>query len=71
MIVILRVKGWDFFKLAANDCHKLKNILEEFEQAGKINVEYEDTLHELLSNAQLALKKLKTCRGLKLILKRI
>jgi choline kinase len=42
-------EGVGFFKLAANDCHKLKNILEEFEQAGKINVEYEDTLHELLS----------------------
>ena len=42
-------EGVGFFKLASNDCHKLKNILEEFEQAGKVNVEYEDTLHELLS----------------------
>ncbi len=43
-------EGVGFFKLAANDCHKLKNILEEFEQAGKVNVEYEDSLHELLSH---------------------
>ncbi len=42
-------EGVGFFKLAAKDCHRLKTILEEFEQAGKINVEYEDTLHELLS----------------------
>ena len=42
-------EGVGFFKLSSNDCHKLKNILEEFEQAGKVNVEYEDTLHELLS----------------------
>ncbi len=42
-------EGGGFFKLASNDCHKLKNILEEFEQAGMVNVEYEDTLHELLS----------------------
>ncbi len=42
-------EGVGFFKLSSNDCHKLKNILEEFEQAGKINVEYEDSLHELLS----------------------
>jgi len=42
-------EGVGFFKLAANDCHKLKNILEEFEQAGRIDVEYEDSLHELLS----------------------
>ncbi len=42
-------EGVGFFKLASNDCHKLKNILEEFEQAGKVNAEYEDSLHELLS----------------------
>ena len=42
-------EGVGFFKLSSNDCHKLKNILEGFEQAGKINVEYEDSLHELLS----------------------
>lgn len=42
-------EGVGFFKLAADDCHKLKNILEEYEQAGKVNVEYEDTLHDLLS----------------------
>ena len=42
-------EGVGFFKLAANDCHKLKNILKEFERAGKVNVEYEDSLHELLS----------------------
>ncbi|GAX60897.1 sugar nucleotidyltransferase [Candidatus Scalindua japonica] len=42
-------EGVGFFKLAANDCHKLRTILEEFEQAGKVNVEYEDTLHELIS----------------------
>jgi len=42
-------EGVGFFKLASSDCHKLKNILDEFEQAGKVNVEYEDTLHELLS----------------------
>jgi Predicted sugar nucleotidyltransferases len=43
-------EGVGFFKLAANDGHKLKNILEEFEQAGKVNNEYEDSLHELLSH---------------------
>jgi choline kinase len=43
-------EGVGFFKLASNDCHKLKNILEEFEQAGKVNAEYEDSLHELLSH---------------------
>ncbi len=42
-------EGVGFFKLAAKDCHSLKTILEEFEQTGKVNVEYEDTLHELLS----------------------
>jgi len=42
-------EGVGFFKLSSNDCHKLKTILEEFEQAGKVNVEYEDSLHELLS----------------------
>ncbi|KHE91593.1 MAG: phosphocholine cytidylyltransferase family protein [Candidatus Scalindua rubra] len=43
-------EGVGFFKLAANDGHKLKNILEEFERAGKVNNEYEDSLHELLSH---------------------
>ncbi len=42
-------EGVGFFKLSSNDCHKLKNILEEFELAGKANVEYEDSLHEFLS----------------------
>ena len=42
-------EGVGFFKLASNDCHKLKNILEEFEHAGKVNEEYEDALHKLLS----------------------
>lgn len=42
-------EGVGFFKLSSDDCDKLKNILEEYEQAGKVNVEYEDTLHELLS----------------------
>ena len=41
-------EGVGFLKLSANDCHKLKNILEKFEQAGKVNAEYEDSLHELL-----------------------
>ena len=41
-------EGVGFLKLSANDCHKLKAILEEFEQAGKVNAEYEDSLHELL-----------------------
>jgi choline kinase len=41
-------EGVGFFKLSANDCHVLKNILEEFERMGKVNVEYEDALHELL-----------------------
>jgi choline kinase len=50
-------EGVGFFKLAANDCNKLKNILEEFEQAGKINVEYEDTLHELLSQCSVGFEK--------------
>jgi len=46
----LKGESVGFFKLASNDCHKLKNILEEFERAGKVNVEYEDSLHELLSH---------------------
>ncbi len=50
-------EGVGFFKLAANDGHKLKNILEEFEQAGKVNVEYEDTLHELLSQCSAGFEK--------------
>ncbi len=41
-------EGVGFLKLSVNDCHKLKAILEKFEQAGKVNVEYEDSLHELL-----------------------
>ncbi len=41
-------EGVGFFKLASNDCHKLKSILNEFERTGKVNVEYEDALHELL-----------------------
>jgi choline kinase len=50
-------EGVGFFKLSANDCHKLKNILDEFEQAGKINVEYEDSLHELLSHCTVGFEK--------------
>ncbi len=46
-------EGVGFFKLSSNDCHKLKNILEEFKQAGKVDVEYEDSLHELLSQCSV------------------
>ncbi len=41
-------EGVGFMKLSADDCHTLKNILEEFERTGRVNVEYEDALHELL-----------------------
>ena len=50
-------EGVGFFKLAANDCYKLKNILEEYEKAGKIDVEYEDALHELLSQCSVGFEK--------------
>ncbi len=50
-------EGVGFLKLAANDCHKLKTILEEFEQAGKVNVEYEDSLHELLSHCTIGFER--------------
>jgi len=50
-------EGVGFFKLSSNDCHKLKTILEEFEQAGKVNVEYEDSLHELLSHCTVGFER--------------
>ena len=50
-------EGIGFLKLSANDCHKLKNILEEFEQAGKVNNEYEDSLHELLPRCTVGFEK--------------
>lgn len=46
----IKGEGVGFFKLSADDCNKLRNILEEFEQSGKVDVEYEDSLHELLSH---------------------
>ncbi|OHB47835.1 MAG: hypothetical protein A2106_04880 [Planctomycetes bacterium GWF2_40_8] len=50
-------EGIGFLKLSANDCHKLRNILEEFEQAGKVNNEYEDSLHELLPRCTVGFEK--------------
>jgi choline kinase len=50
-------EGIGFLKLSANDCHKLKTILEEFEQAGKVNVEYEDSLHKLLPLCTVGFEK--------------
>jgi L-glutamine-phosphate cytidylyltransferase len=50
-------EGVGFFKLSANDCHVLKNILEEFERMGKVDVEYEDALHELLHHCSVGFEK--------------
>lgn len=50
-------EGVGFFKLSANDCHILKNILEEFERMGKVNVEYEDALHELLHHCSVGFER--------------
>jgi L-glutamine-phosphate cytidylyltransferase len=50
-------EGIGFFKLSANDCHVLRNILEEFERTGKVNVEYEDALHELLSHCSVGFER--------------
>ncbi len=50
-------EGVGFFKLSANDCHILKNILERFEKTGKVNVEYEDALHELLPRCTVGFEK--------------
>ena len=50
-------EGVGFFKLSANDCHVLKNILEEFERIGKVNVEYEDALHELVPHCSVGFER--------------
>lgn len=50
-------EGIGFLKLSANDCHILKNIVEEFEKSGKVNVEYEDALHELLYHCTIGFEK--------------
>lgn len=50
-------EGVGFLKLSANDCHILKNILEEFERGGKVNVEYEDALHELLPHCTVSFER--------------
>ena len=41
-------EGVGFLKLSENGGAILKNVLEDFERAGRVNVEYEDALHELL-----------------------
>lgn len=50
-------EGIGFLKLSANDCHILKDIVEEFEKSGKVNVEYEDALHELLYHCTIGFEK--------------
>ncbi|ODS31173.1 MAG: glucose-1-phosphate thymidylyltransferase [Candidatus Scalindua rubra] len=50
-------EGVGFLKLSANDCHKLKNTLEQFERKGKVNVEYEDALHELLPQCAIGFER--------------
>ncbi|MFQ5965315.1 MAG: NTP transferase domain-containing protein [Candidatus Scalinduaceae bacterium] len=50
-------EGVGFFKLSSSDCHILKNILEEFERTGRINVEYEDALHELLTHCSVGFER--------------
>ena len=50
-------EGVGFLKLSANDCHILKNILEDFERTDKVNVEYEDALHELLPHCTIGFER--------------
>lgn len=50
-------EGVGFFKLSADDCPKLKGILEEFEQKGIVDVEYEDALHVLLSRCKAGFER--------------
>lgn len=50
-------EGVGFFKLSADDCPKLINILEEFKRKGIVDVEYEDALHGLLSQCDAGIEK--------------
>lgn len=50
-------EGVGFLKLSQEGGAILKDVLEEFERNGKVNVEYEDALHELLPNCPVGFER--------------
>ncbi|NOG85838.1 MAG: hypothetical protein HND49_18910 [Planctomycetes bacterium] len=50
-------EGVGFLKLSAKGGAILKDVLEEFERNGKVNVEYEDALHELLPHCTVGFER--------------
>ncbi|MDR4497690.1 MAG: phosphocholine cytidylyltransferase family protein [Candidatus Scalindua sp.] len=50
-------EGVGFLKLSESGGAILKNILEEFERAGRVNLEYEDALHELLPHCSVGFER--------------
>ncbi|MDR4505583.1 MAG: phosphocholine cytidylyltransferase family protein [Candidatus Scalindua sp.] len=50
-------EGVGFLKLSQAGGAILKDVLEEFERNGKVNVEYEDALHELLSSCPVGFER--------------
>ncbi len=50
-------EGVGFLKLSQEGGAILKSVLEEFEQNGTVNVEYEDALHKLLSDCPVGFER--------------
>lgn len=50
-------EGVGFLKLSASDGRILKDVLEEFEKTGKVDVEYEDALHEILAHCSIGFER--------------
>ncbi|MCP5005627.1 MAG: phosphocholine cytidylyltransferase family protein [Planctomycetes bacterium] len=50
-------EGVGFLKLSKEGGPILKSVLEEFERSGKVNVEYEDALHEILPQCRVGFER--------------